>query len=61
MTLFAKFREIVYYGGFLFNMDDIDLDLEGNFVLVLISAPLDNLVCAIYFEQINAELPNSQK
>ena len=42
-------------------MNDLDLDLQGDFVLLLISAPLQNLVCTISFEHVNAVFPNSQK
>ncbi len=42
-------------------MDDRDLDHQGDFVLLLISAPLQNLVGTISFEQISVVLPNSQK
>ena len=45
----------------VFNMDDLDIDLEDEFVLLLMSAPLQNLVYTIPFEQINAVLPDSQK
>ncbi len=41
-------------------MDDFDLDLQGDFVFLLISEPLQYIVWTSYV-QINAVLPNSWK